>query len=317
MTGTEYERWCAQELAKLGYKNIRMTKGSHDQGIDLIASDRGISWGFQCKYYSSPVGNDAVQQAYAGMTYYGLDRTAVLTNQIFTAPAETLAEETGVELWENFSPEENTDASVILRIPSAILLICTLYAFFVSLEQPQPDQREMTVLAFALLSSASAFPGAKKSGALIFSCVCALLFIVPSLAMRAHTGLAAGFAVLFVLCLIRITVYRKQRMMNEYRDEKEELKKLIRDTRERYAEEIRIHLEDHLRTQVSVTGIQEKKDGTLVLSCTSAAKENEIALCEYTLNKEAEYEKTPVRFALTYTGGRTFTVKAVRNPDQK
>jgi hypothetical protein len=263
------------------------------------------------------VGNDAIQQAYAGMTYYGLDRAAVLTNQTFTSPAETLAEETDVELWDHFAPREETDASVIIRIPAAVLLIRTLQAFFVNVTRLQPDQKDMTLLAFALLCGMSAFLGAGKSGALVFSCVCAVLFLVPALTMHVHTGLAAGFAVLLVLCLIRITVFRKQRMMNEYRDEKAELKSLIQDTRERYGEEIRIHLEDHLRRQVSVTGIHEKKDGTLVLYCSSPVKEDEIALCEYTLNKEAEYEKTPVRFALKYTGGRTFTAEAVRNPDQK
>lgn len=309
MTGTEYERWCASELAKRGFKNIRMTSASHDQGIDLIAESRGLTWGFQCKYYSSPVGNDAVQQAYAGKTYYGLDKAAVLSNQTFTLPAQTLAGETEVELWESFMPRESENASMILRIPAAVLLVCTLYSFFLTAAGPQLPQQELTVLAFALLSSLSVFLFADQSGALIFAAVCDLLFIVPALVMRVHLPLAAGFAFLLMLSLIRIVVFRKQKLMNDFRDEKEELRQLIRDTRGKYAEEIRTHLQEHLGKEVRLCRVDEKKDGTMVLFCTSAAKKEELALCEYTLNKEAEYEQAGLSFTLEPTGGRSFTAR--------
>ena len=129
MTGIEYEQWCAARLRKKGFRNVRMTKASGDQGIDLIAGRNGLTYGFQCKYYSSPIGNDAVQEAYAGKTYYGLDKAAVITNQTFTASAAALAEQTGVELYELETPVSDDHGDLILRIPALILFLSSLYCF--------------------------------------------------------------------------------------------------------------------------------------------------------------------------------------------
>ena len=43
-----------------------MTNATGDLGLDVIAEKQGLRYGIQCKYYSYPVGNIAVQVAYAG-----------------------------------------------------------------------------------------------------------------------------------------------------------------------------------------------------------------------------------------------------------
>lgn len=65
MDGEEFERFCARLLIKNGYEDISLTKGSGNQGIDIIAYRDGIKHGIQCKCYSSDIGNSAVQEVFA------------------------------------------------------------------------------------------------------------------------------------------------------------------------------------------------------------------------------------------------------------
>ena len=100
MEGHDFEAYCAELLQKTRFDNVEVTPGSNDQGIDIIAYQHGIKFGIQCKRYSSDVGNKAVQEAFAGSTYYHCNVAAVLTNQHFTAQAKDLAKRTGVLLWD-------------------------------------------------------------------------------------------------------------------------------------------------------------------------------------------------------------------------
>lgn len=103
MTGEDYERYVAKRLLTLGYKQIRTTKASGDHGADIIAVDpNGISCAIQCKYYSSSVGNKAVQEALSGSAYYGCQRAIVITNNDFTRQAIEDANKIGVELISRF-----------------------------------------------------------------------------------------------------------------------------------------------------------------------------------------------------------------------
>jgi restriction system protein len=92
-----FEHWVATALDRFGW-TARVTQASADQGIDVIASKGSLKIGLQCKLYSFPVGNKAVQEAHAGMSYYGLNRAAVISNADFTSSAQQLAEATGVIL---------------------------------------------------------------------------------------------------------------------------------------------------------------------------------------------------------------------------
>lgn len=100
MEGHEFEYYCADLLKKNGFDNTEVTKGSGDQGIDIIANKDGIKYGIQCKCYASDIGNKAVQEAFAGKTYYGCHIAAVLTNRYFTKSAKELAKKNGVLLWD-------------------------------------------------------------------------------------------------------------------------------------------------------------------------------------------------------------------------
>ena len=101
MDGHQYEYECAKMLRNKGFSNVTVTKGSGDQGIDITAYKGGKKYGIQCKYYSSPVGNHAVQEAFAGVRYYNCDVAVVMTNNTFTPAARELAKKTGVLLWGN------------------------------------------------------------------------------------------------------------------------------------------------------------------------------------------------------------------------
>lgn len=100
MDGHEFENFCATLLKQNGFKNVSVTKGSGDQGIDVLATKDGIKYGIQCKCYSSEVGNKAVQEAFSGKTFYNRHVGVVLTNNYFTASAKELAEKNGIILWD-------------------------------------------------------------------------------------------------------------------------------------------------------------------------------------------------------------------------
>lgn len=100
MEGHEFERFCAELLKKNGFKNVRVTSGSGDQGIDVLATKDSISYGIQCKCYSSDVGNKAVQEAIAGRGFYDCHIGAVLTNRFFTQSARELAKKEKILLWD-------------------------------------------------------------------------------------------------------------------------------------------------------------------------------------------------------------------------
>lgn len=100
MTGLEFEGFCAEILEKNGYDNVSVTRGSGDQGVDIIAYRDGVKYGFQCKCYTADIRNKAVQEIYAGKTYYQCHVGIVLTNRHFTPAAIDLAKKNGIVLWD-------------------------------------------------------------------------------------------------------------------------------------------------------------------------------------------------------------------------
>ncbi len=100
MDGIQFEKFCKKLLIKNGYENISMTAISGDQGVDIIAYRDRVKYGIQCKCYSSNVGNSAIQEIYAGKTFYKCHVGIVMTNQKFTQSAIELAESNGIILWD-------------------------------------------------------------------------------------------------------------------------------------------------------------------------------------------------------------------------
>jgi restriction system protein len=88
--GHEYERFCADLLSKSGWET-RVTKASGDQGVDIIAHYNGLRGVFQCKFYSSPVGNSAVQEVVTAKIHEQADLAVVISTTTYTKSAEMLA----------------------------------------------------------------------------------------------------------------------------------------------------------------------------------------------------------------------------------
>lgn len=97
MTPREYERYCSDILATAGW-STQLTPVSGDQGADVICEASGIRLVVQCKLYSSPVGNGAVQEVIAAKQFEYADVAVVVSSAAFTRSAKELANVSGVLL---------------------------------------------------------------------------------------------------------------------------------------------------------------------------------------------------------------------------
>jgi HJR/Mrr/RecB family endonuclease len=119
--GLAFEEFVCDVLKKMGMKahtttqlrergklppSIQKSSGSGEQGVDIVAFDKGEKIAIQCKLYSSKVSNSAVQEISASLRLYGADRGVVITNQTFTSSAESLARANNIELIDRFSLED-------------------------------------------------------------------------------------------------------------------------------------------------------------------------------------------------------------------
>lgn len=100
MDGHSFEHWCADLLKKSKFLDVSVTRGSGDQGVDVLAEKDGVKYAIQCKCYSSDLGNTPVQEVNAGRIIYHCHIGAVMTNRHFTAGAKKAAEATGTLLWD-------------------------------------------------------------------------------------------------------------------------------------------------------------------------------------------------------------------------
>lgn len=109
MSGHDFEYAVADLLFHNGYRDVTVTQGSGDFGIDILARRKNVKYAIQCKRFSSKVSVSAVQQAGSGTDFYHCDAAAVITNSTFTNPAIKLAQTTGVRLWDRNFLEELID----------------------------------------------------------------------------------------------------------------------------------------------------------------------------------------------------------------
>ena len=97
MSGEDYEVYCGNILEIAGWV-VEQTSKTNDQGVDLIGAIDDLKVCIQCKRYTNPVGNKAVQEIIAGQQFYGGTHAVVVSNAGFTKSAQTLASKTGVIL---------------------------------------------------------------------------------------------------------------------------------------------------------------------------------------------------------------------------
>lgn len=99
MEGHDFENWCAEALRNSGFSNVKVTPGSGDQGVDVVAEKDGLKYAIQCKRYNSDLGNTPVQEVFTGARFYNCHVGVVITNRNFTSGAKDAAAATGVLLW--------------------------------------------------------------------------------------------------------------------------------------------------------------------------------------------------------------------------
>lgn len=97
MNPFDYEVYCAELLRQTGW-DADVTTASGDQGADVIAVKRGVTLILQCKLYSKPVGNKAVQEVNAAKIFYHAQYAVVVSNAAYTTSARQLADSTQVTL---------------------------------------------------------------------------------------------------------------------------------------------------------------------------------------------------------------------------
>ena len=100
LRGIEFEKYCIELLKESGFYNVFGTKGSGDQGVDIIAHKGGMKYAIQCKGYEKDVGNAAIKDAIAGKAYIHADIAVAMINTRFTSAAFDLAREADVKLWD-------------------------------------------------------------------------------------------------------------------------------------------------------------------------------------------------------------------------
>jgi len=102
LDGHEFEHWVADNLKKFSW-NAEVTRGSGDQGVDVIATKGAMRVGIQCKQFTSgKVGNSAVQEIVGAKALFGLTHLAVITTSDYTHAAKTLAGANSVALLSHY-----------------------------------------------------------------------------------------------------------------------------------------------------------------------------------------------------------------------
>ncbi len=99
-TGIDYENYIETLLKNKGFV-VKRTPKSGDQGVDLIVEGNNNRIAIQCKFYSKPVGNKAVQEVSAGKDYYNCTLGCVVSNNSFTPSARKLANSLEITLLNN------------------------------------------------------------------------------------------------------------------------------------------------------------------------------------------------------------------------
>jgi len=136
MTGQDYEYVVADYLRSRGYHGVKVTKGSGDFGVDVIATKNGIKYAVQCKLYSSPVGVSAVQEVVAGKAYYGCKGAMVVTNSTFTAAAQKLADMNDVILLDGIKSSKPRGGITIKKVLIYLLWLGAVGGIITEIMEP-------------------------------------------------------------------------------------------------------------------------------------------------------------------------------------
>ena len=99
MDGRIFEFFCADILLIEGYENIKITKATADNGVDIMAEKDGKDYIVQCKCLSHTCSNKAVQEIVSAKTMYHSKHMIVMCNRTFSTSATVLANTNKVDLY--------------------------------------------------------------------------------------------------------------------------------------------------------------------------------------------------------------------------
>ena len=107
-TGIGLEKYVQKVLERHRF-GVKTTRKTRDQGADLIMNKGRLKYVVQVKFYSSPIGNKAVQEVVAAKGCYGADKGMAVTNSRFTSAAVSLAKSNDVELIDGIALKRLAD----------------------------------------------------------------------------------------------------------------------------------------------------------------------------------------------------------------
>lgn len=87
MDGHSFEYFVAELLRAKDFRNVKVTVGSGDFGVDITCEKDAIRIAVQCKRYAQPVSRRAISDAVAGKHHYNCTSAMVITNSYFTPKA--------------------------------------------------------------------------------------------------------------------------------------------------------------------------------------------------------------------------------------
>ena len=106
MTGEDFEKYLKANFENMGYK-ASLTPKTNDYGADILLRRKKEKIVVQAKRYKNKVGNGAVQEIVAAMSYYKATKAMVVTNSSFTKNAVKLAKANHVVLWDREKIRKN------------------------------------------------------------------------------------------------------------------------------------------------------------------------------------------------------------------
>jgi len=113
LKGTKFERALARLYSDMNY-SVQNTKGSSDEGVDLILSKDKKKTVVQCKGHKKPIGVGAVRELYGAMMHFGAESAVLACPAGFTngvrkfvigKPIQLLSVKELVEMAESVSQE--------------------------------------------------------------------------------------------------------------------------------------------------------------------------------------------------------------------
>lgn len=316
MDGQKYEKYCAGWLKKHGYRDISLTRASGDQGIDILAYRHGKLYGFQCKYYERPVGNKAVQEAYAGAAFYDCDFPAVITNNRFTKSAQELAQETDVILLDHVDPDVKEHHFRLYQYLSILISFTGIWEFSQYNRHPGADAFNLLVWScLALITGGLCGLYAEKQ---LFLNLLAVILDTTYLFMDIRLHPDPGVPTLLFWCLVlildgllAITMIRHLR-----RNNKQNAKQMKREIQQEINEQVNLlgkHLErllaDELHCTVSLQSAKQDQNGNSIFVFHASKDVHEdLPLIEYSFNQYARHDHTGDVYAFVSESSRSFTL---------